>query len=89
MSETLPTIAREGVVLQFVFPFDSSLPRKASVFWRSLNPRVDKWYADVSQGGETMDVHEQVTFPGDAWAVYSKERPDALLAYHVATVEHL
>ena len=87
MSETLPPITREGVVLQFVFPFDQSLPRTAGVYWRSTNPKVDTWYADVSQGGDATIVHEQVTFPGDAWAVYAKGSPDRLLAYHVATGE--
>ena len=87
MSETLPPICREGVVLRFVFPFDASLSRTASVFWRSTHPKVDTWYADVTQGGESYIVHEQVTFPGDAWVVYVKGSPDTMLAYHVATGE--
>ena len=87
MSETLPPICREGVVLRFVFPFDASLSRTASVFWRSTHPKVDTWYADVTQGGESSIVHEQVTFPGDAWVVYVKGSPDTMLAYHVATGE--
>ena len=87
MSETLPPICREGVVLRFVFPFDTSLSRTASLFWRSTHPKVDTWYADLTQGGDTSIVHEQVTFPGDAWVVYVKGRPDRVLAYHVATGE--
>ena len=88
MSETLPPICREGVVLRFVFPFDASLSRTASLFWRSnTHPKVDTWYADLTQGGDTSIVHEQVTFPGDAWVVYVKGRPDRVLAYHVATGE--
>ena len=87
MSETLPPICREGVVLRFVFPFDASLSRTASVFWRSTHPKVDTWYADITQGGESSIVHEQVTFPGDAWVVYVKASPDKVLAYHVATGE--
>ena len=87
MSETLPPICREGVVLRFVFPFDASLSRTASVFWRSTHPKVDTWYADITQGGESSIVHEQVTFPGDAWVVYVKGSPDKVLAYHVATGE--
>ena len=88
MSETLPPICREGVVLRFVFPFDASLSRTASLFWRSnTHPKVDTWYADLKQGGDTSIVHEQVTFPGDAWVVYVKGRPDRVLAYHVATGE--
>jgi hypothetical protein len=87
MSETLPPICREGVVLRFVFPFDASLSRTASLFWRSTHPKVDTWYADITQGGESSIVHEQVTFPGDAWVVYVKGSPDKVLAYHVATGE--
>jgi len=40
----------------------------------------------VVQSGEQEVVHEQVTFPGDAWAVCSKE-DGALLVLHVATGE--
>ena len=87
MSETLPPICREGVVLRFVFPFDAALSRTASLFWRSTHPKVDTWYADITQGGESSIVHEQVTFPGDAWVVYVKGSPDKVLAYHVATGE--
>ena len=32
-------------------------------------------------------MHEQVTFPGDAWVVYVQGSPDKVLAYHVATGE--
>ena len=75
-------------MLRFVFPFDASLSRTASLFWRSnTHPKVDTWYADLTQGGDTSIVHEQVTFPGDAWVVYVKGRPDRVLAYHVATGE--
>lgn len=75
-------------MLRFVFPFDATLSRTASLFWRSsTHPKVDTWYADLTQGGDTSIVHEQVTFPGDAWVVYVKGRPDRVLAYHVATGE--
>ena len=74
-------------MLRFVFPFDRSLSRTASLFWRSTHPKVDTWYADITQGGDSAVVHEQVTFPGDAWVVYAKESPDKVLAYHVATGE--
>ena len=83
MSETLPPITRTGVLLRFIYPF-SSLPRSAAVFWRRLTPKVDTKYAEISQGGEADVVHEQVTFPGDAWVV---KAGDLELAYHVATGE--
>jgi len=88
MSETLPPITGAGVMLQFTFPFDRAMPRKASIVWRrQIGGRAaDTWYADVVQSGEQEVVHEQVTFPGDAWAVCSKE-DGALLVLHVATGE--
>ena len=74
MSTTLPPMTGTGVLLQFIFPFDRSLPRAASVVWRRRvsSETVDTTYARISQGGDSLVAHEQVTFPGDAWAVLSE-----------------
>ena len=86
MSETLPTITGSGVSLRFTFPFDRSMPRNASIVWRRQigSTTADTWYADIVQSGEEHVVHEQVTFPGDTWAVVAG---GALLLLHVATGE--
>ena len=88
MSQTLPPVTGTGVSLQFVFPFDRSMPRGANVVWRSTvgGRSTDVVYAEIEQGGDSSVVHEQVTFPGDTWAVVEKGSA-TLLALHVATGE--
>jgi hypothetical protein len=83
MSETLPPITGTGVTIQFIFPFDRALPREAKIVWR--RPVGDTQYAAVTQSGDSCVVHEQVTFPGDAWAVV--DNSGNLLLLHVATGE--
>merc|ERR1712087_720586 len=89
MSETLPPIAASGVLVHFVFPFDPSLSRRASISWvRVLGGReVVSVYADIEQGGEDSIVHSQVTFPGDSWAVDEAGGQKRRLVLHVATGE--
>lgn len=76
-----------GVCITFIFPFDSQLPRKACVVWRRTvggQRNVDTKYAEVTQSGDSAVVHEQITFPGDCWAVVAE---DVTLAQHFATAE--
>ena len=74
MSTTLPPMTGTGVLLNFVFPFDRTMPREATIVWRRTisNESVDTPYAEVSQSGGSCVVHEQVTFAGDCWAVLEK-----------------
>ena len=83
MSETLPPITGTGVTIQFIFPFDRALPREAKIVWR--RPVGDTQYAAVTQSGDSCVVHEQVTFPGDVWAVV--DNSGNVLLLHVATGE--
>ena len=90
MSETLPPITGTGVLLNFVFPFDSSLSREAGVYWQSRagQATAETHYADIVQSGEGSVVLQQVTFPGDTWVVREKGgAARRLLALHVATGE--
>ena len=89
MSELLPTITGNGVLLRFTFPFDSRVQRDAAIFWQSRLGQsvIEKWYADITQSGETAVAHEQVTFPGDTWIVREKAEPKGLLLVHTATGE--
>ena len=88
MSETLPPVTGTGVTLQFIFPFDRSMPREASVNWRRTvgSQTVDTEYASITQGGNSSVVHEQITFPGDCWVVISRH-DRLILSLHVATGE--
>ena len=76
-----------GVMLRFIFPFDQSLARTAKVVWRRhIGGRdVDSHYADIAQSGDSQVVYEQITFPGDCWAVIGAD--GTLCALHVATGE--
>lgn len=76
-----------GVILKFVFQFDRTHGRHARVVWRRrLGDRdVDTWYGDIEQSGGAV-VLEQVTFPGELWAVLEKDG-ERLLALHTATQE--
>ena len=87
MSTTLPPMTGTGVLLRFVFPFDQSLARTATVVWRRhIGGRdVDTHYADIAQSGDSQVVYEQITFPGDCWAVIGAD--GTLCALHVATGE--
>ena len=77
-----------GVLLKFVFPFDRTMPREASIVWRRTigGETVDTPYAAVSQSGDSCIVHEQITFSGDCWAAVEKGT-SKLLALYVATGE--
>ena len=88
MSETLPPVTGTGVTLSFVYPFDRTVPRHATISWRRIvgGQTIDTAYVDVEQGGDTAVVHEQVTFPGDTWVAIEKGGTK-LLALHVATGE--
>ena len=88
MSETLPPITGEGVILNFVFPFDDAVERKACICWRRTlgGQHADTEYARVEQSGDTTVVLQQVTFKGDAW-VALEENSGKLLVTHVATGE--
>lgn len=87
MSEMLPPRTATGVTLQFVWPFDRATSRHATVCWRrKIGDRItDTWYSDIEQGGASV-VLEQVTFPGDIWAVIGKDGGQ-LLALHTASSE--
>jgi len=89
MSETLPPVTGNGVLLHFLFPIDASLSRRANVTWvRQQGGReVATVYASVEQGGEGSIVHTQVTFPGDCWAVEEADGQRRRLMLHVATGE--
>ena len=88
MSETLPPITGNGVVLSFIFPFDEAVERKARICWRRTlgGQNADTEYARVEQSGDTTVVLQQVTFKGDAW-VALEENSGKLLVTHVATGE--
>ena len=60
MSETLPPVTANGVLLHFVFPFDEALSRRANISWvHQLGGReVVTIYAHVEQGGKDI-VHTQ------------------------------
>ena len=60
MSETLPPIVGNGVVIKFVFPFDSSLPREATVFWRRRIgiETLEQKYADIAQSGTDPSLEQ-------------------------------
>lgn len=89
MSELLPPITGTGVLLRFVFPFDGSVPRDALIIWQRQvgGSLVEEKYASISQAGASTVVHEQITFPGDVWAVRESGGGGRLLALHVATGE--
>ena len=88
MSETLPPITGEGVILNFVFPFNDAVERKARICWRRTlgGQHADTEYARVEQSGDTTVVLQQVTFKGDAWVALEENSGRCLLT-HVATGE--
>ena len=67
MSETLPPITGNGVILNFIFPFDDAVERKARICWRRTlgGQNTDTEYARVEQSGDTTVVLQQVSFKGD------------------------
>ena len=88
MSETLPPITGNGVILNFIFPFDDAVERKARICWRRTlgGQNADTEYARVEQSGDTTVVLQQVTFKGDAWVALEENSGRCLLT-HVATGE--
>uniref|UniRef100_A0A7S2JEL4 Uncharacterized protein n=1 Tax=Haptolina brevifila TaxID=156173 RepID=A0A7S2JEL4_9EUKA len=65
----------------------TTVRRKARVLWRRHigGQDVDTEYAEIDPGGEAV-VHEQVSFPGEVWAVEASH-DRVLLALYVATSE--
>ena len=88
MSETLPPITGNGVILNFIFPFDDAVERKARICWRRTlgGQHADTEYGRVEQSGDTTVVLQQVTFKGDAWVALEENSGRCLLT-HVATGE--
>ena len=81
MSETLPPITGNGVILNFIFPFDDAVERKARICGRRTlgGQHTDTEYGRVEQSGDTAVVLQQVTFKGDAWVAYTRTVPSTLL----------